>query len=193
MDALNGSPGARRLDVRGLARSAATLEGTLAQDAFERLCSGLPAVLAVLADARVPAVRWSARGEWRPAAGAEPEIWLHLQATTEVALICQRCLLPMTEPLAVQRSFRFVANEEEAARLDEDSDDDVLALPRLFDLLELLEDELILALPIVPRHASCPQPLVVAGLHSPPGPQEPQEPTQHPFAALAALRRPPAG
>ena len=41
--------------------------------------------------------------------------------------------------------------------------------------------ELILALPLVPRHESCPQPLPVPAA-------EPEEPAPNPFAALSRLR-----
>jgi len=100
-----------------------------------------------------------------------------------VPLQCQRCLQTMTQTLRVDRRFRFVRNEEQAAELDEESDDDVLALPTRLDLVALLEDELILALPIVPRHDSCPQPLPIQ-----PAAEADEEAAPHPFAALAALR-----
>ena len=58
--------------------------------------------------------------------------------------------------MAIERSIRFVADEAAAAELDADSDDDVLAVSRNFDFFELLEDELIMASPIVPRHERCP-------------------------------------
>jgi len=124
---------------------------------------------------------WRARGWLVPVLGGEPEVWLELQGEAEVPLECQRCLQPMKEGLQVQRRFRFVRSEDEAARLDEESEDDVLALPARLDLQSLLEDELILALPIVPRHGVCPEPLEEAA------------PAPNPFAALAALRRPPEG
>ncbi len=56
----------------------------------------------------------------------------------------------------------FVAGgEEAAAALDAESDDDVLALESSLDLHALVEDELLLALPLVPRHDECPEPLPV--------------------------------
>ena len=66
----------------------------------------------------------------------------------------------------------------------DDSEDDVLALTRALDLRELVEDELLLALPIVPRHEVCPEPLP-----QPADDAAPAEPAPHPFAALAALKR----
>ncbi len=170
-----------RLDVRAFAEAGATLEGDLEQRQLHRLQESL-----VATDLAPPPVRWQAQGEQRPVAGGAPETWLTLQASTRVTLSCQRCLQPMTQDLQIDRRFRFVQTEEEAARLDEEIEDDVLAAARWFDLMELLEDELILALPLVPRHANCPQPL--------PLPEEPAEEAQpNPFAALAALRRPPGG
>ncbi|MEQ1804240.1 MAG: YceD family protein, partial [Burkholderiaceae bacterium] len=97
-------------------------------------------------------------------------------------LVCQRCLEPVTAALDVQRSFRFVEGEAAAAELDAQCEDDVLALTRELDLHELLEDELLLCLPLVPKHEQCPQPLPEAAAG--PGPDR-----ANPFAALAALKR----
>ena len=133
------------------------------------------------------AASWSAQGGLREVAGSAGEIWLHLKAQLEVRLQCQRCLQSMTEALRVDRDFRFVRSEAEALRLDEDSDDDVLVLEPRFDLGALIEDELILGLPLVPRHLQCPQPLLPKR-----STLADDEPAPHPFAALAALRsRPP--
>jgi uncharacterized protein len=176
---------ARRLDVRAFAAAGAALQGTLPQAELPRLADS---TLALPGDGALPPVAWSAHGEQRPVAGGEPEVWLQLQSDTAVWLQCQRCLQPLHEPLAVTRRFRFVATEEEAERLDETSEDDVLALPRSLDLHELLEDELILALPLVPRHDTCPQPLPTSV-----GEEAIEDDAPNPFAALAALKRPPSG
>ncbi len=182
----------RRLDLPLFCRQAALLQGDWPQAGFTRLQDSLHPLPG---DRLPPPVHWQAQGEQRPVTGGEPELWLHLRAETEVVLQCQRCLQPSTEALALDRRLRFVRGEDEAARLDEDSEDDVLALQPRTDLHELLEDELILALPLVPMHAHCPQPLVVepeplaaAAATSGPGQERP-----HPFAALGALRRPPKG
>ena len=171
----------RRLDVEAFAAAAGTLEGELAQSTLERLGA---AVLPWPGDSAAAPVLWRASGERRAVTGGAPETWLHLQASTTVRLECQRCLQPMAEPLAVDRRFRFVADEDQAAVLDEASEDDVLVASHSFDLAALIEDELILALPLVPRHPACPEPLPVtpdAGA---------DEAAPNPFAALAALRRP---
>ena len=171
----------RRLDMRAFAEAAAALEGEIPQQALTRLSGG-----ALPVPDQVPeAVRWSASAELRPVTGGAPEVWLHLTAAASVTLECQRCLQPMREPLHVDRWFRFVATEDEAARLDEESEDDVLVLSRSLDLLDLVEDELILALPLVPRHEACPEPLPLGDAPA----EEPEEAAPHPFAALEALRR----
>ena len=60
----------------------------------------------------------------------QPEVWLHLQADAMLPLICQRCLEPVDVPLAVDRSFRFVADETTAAAEDDEAEEDVLAMSR---------------------------------------------------------------
>jgi uncharacterized protein len=168
----------RRLELLRFAESGGRLEGTWPAAAFERMTADAP----VVGD-----VRWAARGELEPVAGGAPATWLVLEAGAAVRLECQRCLQAMAHPLAVRRRLRFVGDETEAQRLDEACEDDVLALPprgRL-DLLPLVEDELILALPIVPRHENCPEPL------APPADAAEAAPAEHPFAVLAALKRRP--
>ncbi|HXD04550.1 MAG TPA: DUF177 domain-containing protein [Burkholderiaceae bacterium] len=168
-----------RLDVEAFAREAGELQGEWPQSQFERLnqsCSAGADPAAV--------VDWQARGELRERRGAVPEVWLHLTGRTVAKLECQRCLQPVEEPLEFERSFRFVDDEAQAAKLDEDSEEDVLALTRSLDLRELVEDELLLALPIVPRHEVCPQPL--ASAHSPEDFEEAER--VNPFAALRHLK-----
>lgn len=132
-----------------------------------------------------PRVHWSAQAELRPVLGGEGEIWLHLQAQAEVAMACQRCLASVRTPVSVDRWIRFVTGEAQAEALDAESEDDVLALPRWLDLAELVEDELLLALPIVPRHETCPAPLPMPAQ---PVEDEEGEARPNPFAVLAQLK-----
>lgn len=174
-----------RLDLENFTADGATLQGRWPLVDFERLLDGWPA------DAPPPEgeVEWSAAGEMRKPGALEPERWVHLEAHTQVWCECQRCLQPVTLPLSLQRSLRFVRSEEEAAQLDAESEDDVLVLEHAFDLRSLVEDEFLLALPLVPRHEQCPQPL-----HAPAQPEEEVAPErENPFAALARLRRRPDG
>jgi len=166
------------VDLLALCRSGATLQGEWPQAGMARLAISLHGAVPASAP-----VRWTATGSLRPVAGGEAEVWLHLRASTEVSLTCQRCLQSMDEALQVDRHFRFVRGEDEAARLDEVSEDDVLELPQRLDLHALVEDELILALPLVPRHERCPAPLPLRDA------EVAEEPAPKPFAALASLRR----
>jgi len=130
-------------------------------------------------------VTWSVRGQRRPVAGGEPELWLHLAARARVLAECQRCLQPVALDLDIARSLRFVADETTAEALDAESEDDVLALPRSLDLHALVEDELLLALPLVPMHERCPKRLAMSAG------EVAAEPARRPFAALAGLKRRP--
>lgn len=127
-----------------------------------------------------PPVQWAVRGETRRPGAPDAQIWLHLQVSALAWLTCQRCLQPFSQPLQVERAIRWVADEREAEALDADSEDDVLALVPAPDLRTLVEDELLLACPIVPRHAACELPPHAAG------PASAAE--GGPFAGLARLK-----
>ena len=167
-----------RLDVQRFADDGALLQG-------EWPLRELPRLLDSAAEDRRPGpdstVHWQARGQ--RVAGPDPAIWLHVGARTSIALQCQRCLAPVDVEVEVDRRFRFVRGEAAAAALDATSEDDVLALTRALNLRELIEDELLLALPLVPMHAVCPTPLQVE--------KEGLEVAEeaNPFAVLAALKR----
>lgn len=171
-----------KLDVAALAHDDASLQGEWPAASLQRLAdSAAPEAPA----SGWPALRWSLHGEIRQPKAATPQTWLHLTAAAQVALTCQRCLKPVHEDIDIDRWIRFVDTEAEAAALDVDSDDDVLALPRHLDARELIEDELLLALPLVPRHEVCPEPLAhVDELEEPALEERP-----NPFAALAALKQ----
>jgi len=100
-------------------------------------------------------VSWQAAFSTRNRSGRAPQPWLHLGAQARLVLVCQRCLAPVTLHLSLSRDFRFVADEQTAAAEDEDSEEDVLVTSPRFDLLGLLEDELLMALPLVPMHDAC--------------------------------------
>ena len=86
---------------------------------------------------------------------------LHLDAEATVPLVCQRCLSPVETPLTVDRWFRFVADEATAEAEDEDSEEDLLVVSRDFDLHALIEDELLMDIPVTPVHDVCPTPVAL--------------------------------
>ena len=169
-----------RLEVQAFAKEAGHLEGRWPLVQLLRVAE---TAHGAAEERHATEVTWSAHGEQRTAPGGALQTWLHVCAGTAVSLECQRCLQPMAVSLAVERSFLFVHGEDAAAQLDADSEDDVLALTRSLDLRELVEDELLLAMPIVPRHDVCPLPLPVR-----PGDALAAD-KPNPFAALAVLKR----
>ena len=173
-----GAHDLRRLDVAAAAAASAHFDGRWPLSELTRLADDAPAQV------DQPVV-WSARFSQRREVAGTAQVWLQLHAQARVSRECQRCLQPVLLTLNLDRAFRFAPTEDEAAALDAESEDDVLVLSRQFNLQELIEDELLLALPIVPMHEHCPTPLV-ATTPQPPG--EDVAPA-HPFAALAALKR----
>jgi uncharacterized protein len=169
-----------RLDVNGFAEAAATLCGSDPLSGFERLS-------AELADPAADAtVDWQAAGQSRSGADGVPVSWLHLDAQAAVPLICQRCLLPVDVELKVDRWFRFAPDEDTAALEDEESEEDVLVASRDFDLRLLIEDELLMEIPVTPRHESCPEPTRLSA--SDPDFDKAEAARPNPFAVLGALR-----
>jgi uncharacterized protein len=132
------------------------------------------------------AVQWQARAELRPQAGAEDQVWLHLSAQASVPLTCQRCMAAVSTPLEVDQWYRFVESEEVAMAEDDEAEEDLLVMVPQFDLLALLEDELLMALPLVPMHETCPvTPVFSAGDPA----VEAAQAKPNPFAVLGQLKK----
>lgn len=135
-------------------------------------------------------VNWHADGSMRTdSQGAAPALWLHLEAKAVVPLQCQRCLGAAETVLEVDRWFRFVADEATAEAQDDESEEDVLVLEPAMSLYALLEDELLMALPLVPMHETCPVPVVMQASSPGIAPEGSDDPPVHPFAALAKLKK----
>lgn len=177
----------RRLDVAAFARQQGELAGTWPLAELPRLAAS---AFAGGAGAGPSAdIHWSATGVERPVTGGAPQTWLHLRAQVALELECQRCLGPIRSTVAFDRHFRFVVDEARAAEEDIDADEDVLALTHALNLQDLIEDELLLALPLVPRHERCPAPLPHADAAAEAPADDPDPPATHrPFAGLASLR-----
>ena len=187
-------PNPRKLDVARLAELGQALEGSTALADFSRLLED------EAGDAPRPPVAWQAQFAQRPVKGGAPELSLRLQAQATVRRTCQRCLQPVALALEVDRRFLFAPNEEQAEAWDAEAEEDVLVLSRSLDLMALVEDELLLTLPIVPRHEACPEPLNPALSPVSSAAQDPQttesapdlspkeEKRDNPFAVLAQLK-----
>jgi uncharacterized protein len=100
----------------------------------------------------------------------------------EVSLQCQRCLLPMTMQLAGTSRVALVESEAAGAGVPAELET-ALAPEGRMRLADLVEEELLLALPPAPRHPEghCP------GDASEPKAEESVEPSRRPFASLGEL------
>jgi len=141
-----------RLDVNGFAEAGATISGSEPVKGYKRLYAEL------LQPSDDLMVQWTAEGQLRSGLDGGAVPWMHLAAHTVVPMVCQRCLAPVDVVLDVDRWFRFVADEAIAAAEDEESEEDVLVANRDFDLHGLIEDELLMEIPVTPRHEQCPEP-----------------------------------
>jgi uncharacterized protein len=98
----------------------------------------------------------------------------------QLRLTCQRCLGAFEFPLAVASTLELADSQAEIDAAD-DERDRVLA-SKSMDVAAIVEDEVILALPMVPMHARCDVTLADAGREHP-----------SPFAALEGLQESGAG
>lgn len=100
-------------------------------------------------------------------------------------LTCQRCMQPMTLPLSGHVKVALLSSAAEASTL-EDAFEPVLASEGRISVGELIEEEVLLSLPIVPMHVEdgqCPSP----GAHNAAGDAPADAVTQRPFARLGEL------
>ncbi|PVE41640.1 YceD family protein [Limnohabitans planktonicus] len=171
----------QHLDVVAFARDEAVLEGQGALQAMSRLCQEQ-----VDGDVLAGPVVWCLEGRLEPQSGGADHVWLDLEASVALPMQCQRCLTPVLETVQAQRSFRFVADEATAAALDDEAEEDILVVSRDFDALALVEDELILSLPLVPLHEVCPEALPMSAV-DPEFEQAAERP--NPFGVLAGLKK----
>lgn len=108
-----------------------------------------------------------------------------LQASVE--LVCQRCLDTFTCPLTAEVDVELVREETDAHR---EHDVFVLDEEGSLPLVELVEDELLLQLPNMPKHADiadCNQDMIARATEY--VPDEAEEEKQNPFAILKDLKK----
>jgi len=117
--------------------------------------------------------------------------WMKGHLTCTLPLSCQRCMQTLLMPVDTTFKLAMIESETEIERLGEEYEP-LLLDDSLVSVAELVEDELLLSLPIVPKHEteSChatdyeeTHSEVVAEVNN-----EPEE-KKNPFAALADLKR----
>lgn len=107
--------------------------------------------------------------------------YLDVDIAGSCQLRCQRCLQGLDYPVHLN-SRLMLRDQASLDALDDDEDefDSILADTKL-DLLNLLEEEILLSLPIAPKHE-------LAACQAEDGENAHKE-EQHPFAVLAKLKR----
>ncbi|RTL01456.1 MAG: hypothetical protein EKK65_06655 [Lysobacterales bacterium] len=135
----------------------------------------------------VGSVRWRLAGE-RDADGRK---LVHVWLDAEPRLSCQRCLGPVTLAVQVDALLAPIAAESQAPQLPAQYEP-LLAGDEGVSIAELLEDELILALPLVAMHED-ERECAAGGYALPPtaGPAPVADGKPNPFAALSSLLKNP--
>ncbi len=155
------------IDSAAFARERGRIEGKVAVAGLSRLAD-------VLAGGDGELV-YTARG----AEGGNGQLLLDLAIGGRLMLRCQRCLQPISFEVALDCRFRLVESGQTWPD-DELVDDsyDAVAAERELDLVALVEQEVMLSLPLAPRHDDC---------ALPESPELGQKVS--PFAALAEIKR----
>lgn len=173
---LNG-PIPPHVDPRKLVEREATLEGELPLVKMSRVCEQLTS-----SEGNVRAKFSFFRDEQKLAV-------MHVNLDAEVSMVCQRCLEPATFHVGGEYDFAIIQEGKTVEGLPKGYDALEVGEEPL-DLVSLVEDELLLALPIVPVHdpEECQHP---AGFAAAPEPSESEEERPNPFSVLAQLKRDP--
>jgi uncharacterized protein len=160
------------LDALDLAAAAAVVEREFRLANFTRLVDRL------LTPEGVAEARMSLRS-----AGGVPIAELRVRA--EALLTCQRCLEPMQRTLQSTSQLAFVERDDAPVPADHEA---IPGDPRQVDLAALVEDELLLSLPLIPIHGAgekCTAPGSQATRDTGAGP--PAQEMRRPFAGLKEL------
>ena len=132
------------IDGLEFARTGAKLQGSWPIADFRRLRDAL--------HAESGALSYALQGV--PEEQGCPALRLRLGGTLQ--LVCQRCLGGLEFPLRIEVSLLLAATQAEvdAVPVDAEGPDRIVA-GREMPVHDLIEDELLLALPIAPRHEEC--------------------------------------
>ncbi len=180
------------VDAFDFARRGQVVEGAFSVRRFQRLLEGLAEqpLGEVTEQSTTPAgpgvVRYVIQGRRTK----DDKSQLVVQVQANLVLECQRCLGPLILPIDRTTVFELVRRESDLSDDEPDEDDfdapeQIVGSPK-FDLAELLEDELILEVPYVPRHTQCPD---TADLDAQADEVASREEPPSPFAVLGQLKK----
>lgn len=164
------------VDPRKLADRSISLAGELPLLQFSRVCEMLTSTAGHV------------RAEFAFSRDEQKVAVMQLKLESEVRMICQRCLDEAVVPVSGEYLYAIVIPGTDALHLPKGYD--VLEVgEEPLDLLALIEDELLLALPIVPMHPpeECQQPAGLLESES----SKNAVTRSNPFSVLAQLKRDP--
>jgi len=96
---------------------------------------------------------WDLETHFEDSPGSEPRQVMELGLKGRLHLVCQRCLQDCAVDLAEKRRFLLVATEAEADDYPlEDEEQEPLVISQQFNVLETIEDEVLLSIPLIPKH-----------------------------------------
>jgi uncharacterized protein len=163
-----------RVEPLLLAEQDTVMEGSMALACMKRLCEVAPANGSLQAR-----LHFFADEVGRP--------FLSGSFSTDLELVCQRCMEVMRVPLSGDFRLSLVTDLEQADRRD-DSMDVLEVGPRAMSLATILEDEVLLLVPASPMHPR--EQCNATGMPEHDTVDEQQPPLRpNPFAALAALKQ----
>jgi uncharacterized protein len=133
---------------------------------------------------------WRLASHFENAPEGELSQIINLVLHGQIHLVCQRCLQHFPYLLFEEREFVLLSSEEQAdAYPIEDDQREPLVASQHFDLLEAIEDEILLSLPLIPKH---PEGVCVpnaAFLDVNKHISEGQEKSHNPFKALKNIKK----
>ena len=160
------------IDAFAFARLNERREGDIALKDLHRLTAELVSDEGLL--------RWSLQG----GSNQHGHPQLILSVAGKVQLKCQRCLKPLDHVIDSESALVLAPDEGSADEMDAllaDEDVEVIVGSRSFDLVQLIEDEALLALPLSPRHNVCPDQTGLDALK--------EEKKDSPFSVLKDLKK----
>jgi uncharacterized protein len=96
---------------------------------------------------------WVIQTHFEDSPGSESLQTMDLALKGRIHLICQRCSQDCAVDLDEKRRFLLLATEQDADDYPvEDEEREALVASQHFNLLETIEDEVLLSLPLIPKH-----------------------------------------
>ena len=163
----------QQIDLFDFIRNNTEQNDVLAPDSLGR-------VLEVALGVVKPGLSSRLAGAFKRRADGSEEFRMSLNVAGRLTVQCVRCLQPVDVDVTVAQGYLVVTDEKQAEQLDfASSDIDVIAGSPTFAIMDLIEDELLLAIPTEASHENCA--IVATPL------QAPLE-KPNPFAVLAKLK-----